>query len=80
MSKYWKIEKGSGPGFKPGFRPQYSTYDKGGRVGLLAGGPAGIFKQVLEKLGGDKKGKPHSTKKGRIASGIRKLVRAVKKK
>ena len=47
------------PGFKPGFRPQYSTYDKGGRV---------------------EKGKPHSTKKGRIASGIRKLVGEVKKK
>ena len=28
----------------------------------------------------DEKGKPHSTKKGRIASGVRKLVRAVKKK
>ena len=26
------------PGFKPGFRPQYSTYDKGGRVGKAKGG------------------------------------------
>ena len=26
------------PGFKPGFRPQYSTYDKGGRVGKATGG------------------------------------------
>ena len=69
------------PGFKPGFRPQYSTYDKGGRVGLFAGGsPAKKFKQVLEKLGGDEKAKPHSTKKGRIEAGIRRLVRAVKKK
>ena len=71
-----------GSGFKPGFRPQYSTYDKGGRVGLFAGGPSVIkqFRNALERLGGDKKGKPHSTKKGRIASGVRKLVRAVKKK
>ena len=72
-----------GPGFKPGFRPQYSTYDKGGRVGLLVGGISSVarrFSNALEKLGGDKKGKPHSTKKGRIASGARRLARAVKKK
>ena len=65
------------PGFKPGFRPQYSTYDKGGRVGLRIGGQ---IKQVLERLGGGKEAKPHSTKKGRIEAGIRRLVRAVKKK
>ena len=71
-----------GSGFKPGFRPQYSTYDKGGRVGLFAGGPSVIkqFRNALERLGGDEKGKPHSTKKGRIASGARRLARAVKKK
>ena len=68
------------PGFKPGFRPQYSTYDKGGRVGLRIGGPAAKVKQVLERLGGGKEAKPHSTKKGRIEAGIRRLVRAVKKK
>ena len=65
------------PGFKPGFRPQYSTYDKGGRVGLRIGGQ---IKQVLERLGGGKEAKPHSTKKGRIEAGIRRLARAVKKK
>ena len=37
-------------------------------------------KNPLESFGGDEKAKPHSTEKGRIASGIRKLVRAVKKK
>ena len=68
------------PGFKPGFRHQYSTYDKGGRVGLRIGGAAKPFIQALEKLGGDEKAKPHSTKKGRIKAGVRKLVRMVKKK
>ena len=38
------------------------------------------FGKVLEKLGGDEKAKPHSTKKGRIEAGVRKLVRMVKKK
>ena len=38
------------------------------------------FGKALEKLGGDEKAKPHSTKKGRIASGPCRLARAVKKK
>ena len=38
------------------------------------------FSNILEALGGDEKAKPHSTKKGRIASGARRLARAVKKK
>ena len=46
----------------------------------FGGTPAKAFKKALEKLGGDEKAKPHSTKKGRIASGARKLARAVKKK
>ena len=50
------------------------------RKKYYAGGPAKAFKKVLEKLGGDEKAKPHSTKKGRIASGARRLARAVKKK
>ena len=49
------------------------------RKKYYAGGPAKL-KQVLERLGGDEKAKPHSTKKGRIASGARRLARAVKKK
>ena len=51
------------------------------RKDFKIGGPAvRQFKQVLEKLGGDEKAKPHSTKKGRIEAGVRKLVRMVKKK
>ena len=34
---------------------------------------------TLEKLGGSEVAKPHSTKKGRIEAGVRKLVRKVKK-
>ena len=49
------------------------------RKKYYAGGPAKL-KQVLERLGGDEKAKPHSTKKGRIKAGVRKLVRMVKKK
>ena len=36
------------------------------------------FSDILEALGGDEKAKPHSTKKGRVSSGIRKLVRTAK--
>ena len=49
------------------------------RKDFKLGGPA-IFKQMLERLGGGKEAKPHSTKKGRIEAGVRKLVRMVKKK
>ena len=45
------------------------------RKKYYSGGPAKAFKKVLEKLGGDEKAKPHSTKKGRIASGARRLTR-----
>ena len=38
------------------------------------------FRDILETLGGDEKAKPHSTKKGRIKAGVRKLLRMVKKK
>ena len=50
------------------------------RKDFKIGGPAQQIKQVLERLGGDEKAKPHSTKKGRIEAGVRKLVRMVKKK
>jgi len=35
-------------------------------------------REILETLGGDVKAKPHSTKLGRIFSGIRKLGRMTK--
>ena len=38
------------------------------------------LRNILETLGGDEKAKPHSTKKGRISSGIRKLGRRIKAK
>jgi len=46
------------------------------RKKYYSGGTAirGLTK-VLEKMGGDEKAKPHSTKKGRIASGARRLTR-----
>ena len=31
--------------------------------------------KILERIGGGPEGKPHSTKKGRIAAGIRKIKR-----
>ena len=50
------------------------------RKKYYSGGPAKAFKKILEKAGGDEKAKPHSTKKGRIASGARRLARIVKSK
>ena len=52
------------------------------RKDFKLGGPSvvGKFSKILERLGGGKEAKPHSTKKGRIEAGIRRLVRAVKKK
>ena len=50
------------------------------RKDFKTGGSARQFKQVLERLGGDEKAKPHSTKKGRIEAGVRKLVRMVNPK
>ena len=45
------------------------------RKKYYSGGPTTALKKVLEKLGGDEKAKPHSTKKGRIATGARRLQR-----
>jgi len=36
-------------------------------------------RRITDRLGGGKEGKPHSTKAGRIASGVRKLKRGAKK-
>ncbi len=44
-----------GPDFKPGFRPQYSTYDKGGRVGLYSGGKPSKQKPSKQKSSGKSK-------------------------
>ena len=49
------------------------------RQGFAAGGVARgaqkAAKTFIEKVGGSEKGKPHSTKEGRIASGKRKITR-----
>ena len=54
-------------------------YKTGGRVGKLAGGATRGARKAAdtftEKMGGSEKGKPHSTKEGRIASGKRKITR-----
>ena len=63
MSKYGIQIKGTSPilrngqGFTPGHKPQLSTYDKGGRVGLKKGGDTRVKKfgggrtNLLEELG-----------------------------
>ena len=55
-------------------------YAKGGRarhaLGRLA---AQTLTKTLERVGGGPEGKPHSTKAGRIAAGVRKIKRGTKK-
>jgi hypothetical protein len=63
MSKYGIQIKGTSPilrngqGFTPGHKPQLSTYDKGGRVGLKKGGDTRVKKfgggrtNLLEEVG-----------------------------
>ena len=47
----------------------------------LGGHTAGKrLKEVIEKMGGSEKAKPHSTKKGRIAAGARRVARVIKNK
>jgi len=50
---------------------------EGGRIGKAVGGGLTRRKWMdpLEQIGGSPKGKPHSTKEGRIASGTRRLQR-----
>jgi len=45
----------------------------------IGGGLRKGFKHALEQLGGDEKAKPHSTEKGRIASGKRRFKRILDK-
>ena len=51
---------------------------EGGRAGHALGHVAGkAITKTLERLGGGEEGKPHSTKKGRIASGVRRIKRGL---
>ena len=45
------------------------------RQGYAQGGRAKAADTFIERAGGSEKGKPHSTKEGRIASGTRKIKR-----
>ena len=53
--KIIRADKQNGQSYTPGHKPQLSTYDKGGRVGLKAGGRAKKFgggrTNLLEELG-----------------------------
>ena len=52
-----RSDKQNGQGFTPGHKPQLSTYDKGGRVGLKKGGDTRVKKfgggrtNLLEEVG-----------------------------
>ena len=51
----------------------------GGRIGRAPGGSAmkhGV-KKLFERFGGGEKGKPHSSKEGRIAAGKRNIERMI---
>jgi len=51
---------------------------EGGRIGKAHGMSAGkAIRRITERLGGGEEGKPHSTKKGRIASGVRRIKRGL---
>ena len=67
---------GTGP--KPGTH-EYMMQDihkrKGKAVGGTMAGARRAAKTFIERAGGSEKGKPHSTKEGRIASGKRKISR-----
>jgi len=55
------------------------TFAKGGRAGHSLGHTAGRrLTKPFERLGGGPEGKPHSTRAGRIAAGVRKIKRGAK--
>ena len=60
---------------------KYELHKRGADVSFKSGGRAGFrhggreAKSFIEHVGGSEKGKPHSTKEGRIASGKRKITR-----
>ena len=54
-------------------------YAKGGRAGHAHGMSAGkqAIKRITERLGGGEEGKPHSTRAGRRAAGVRRIKRSL---
>ena len=60
---------------KDPFKPLRASKAFGGAGKVVKGG----LKHVFEQLGGDEKAKPHSTKKGRTASGRRRFKRIIDK-
>jgi len=57
-------------------------YAKGGRAGFAHGMSAGkkAITKIVERLGGGEEGKPHSTRAGRRAAGVRRIKRFTDKK
>ena len=57
-------------------------YAKGGRAGHAHGMSAGkkAITKIVERLGGGEEGKPHSTRAGRRAAGVRRIKRFTDKK
>ena len=90
--KIQKSEMGYAEGGRTGLKkggPKPGTHDyfllhkrekkkEGGRAGHALGHTAGRLTKTLERVGGGPEGKPHSTKKGRIAAGVRRIKRGAK--
>ena len=63
-------------------QPHLSVHAKGGRAGFAHGMGAArqAIKRITERLGGGEEGKPHSTRAGRMAAGVRRIKRFTDKK